>query len=81
MRSTEFGTEETGVINTNYCIYCYRKGRFTEPDITLEQMVDKMTNTLVERRGLDEDKARRQTRNLIRQLRRWSVEDIEPDGD
>ena len=32
------GTNADGSKSTMYCSHCYEKGRFTSPDITLEQM-------------------------------------------
>jgi len=42
------GTESDGSRSTEYCSYCYRSGRFTEPDITLEQMMSKVEGKLRE---------------------------------
>jgi len=42
------GTEKNGEKSSTYCIYCYQNGVFTEPDITLEQMVDKVKAKLKE---------------------------------
>lgn len=40
------GTEQDGSSNADYCIYCYSNGKFTNPEITLEEMtahvIDKM---------------------------------------
>jgi len=35
------GTEMDGDISKEYCSFCYQGGKFTEPNITLEQMVGK----------------------------------------
>ncbi len=32
------GTESDGSKNGMYCSYCYEKGAFTQPDITLDEM-------------------------------------------
>ena len=36
------GTEADGQISTEYCSHCYVDGRFTLPDITAEQMVERV---------------------------------------
>ena len=36
------GTERDGSLTTEYCSHCYRQGGFIEPDITAEQMVEKV---------------------------------------
>lgn len=33
------GTEADGSRSEDYCIYCYKDGRFTQ-DMTMEQMID-----------------------------------------
>jgi hypothetical protein len=32
------GTNADGSISKTYCSYCYQKGRFTQPDITVKEM-------------------------------------------
>jgi len=32
------GTNADGTLSSEYCSHCYRKGAFTQPNITLEQM-------------------------------------------
>jgi hypothetical protein len=32
------GTNADGTLNHKYCSYCYEKGRFTQPDITVGEM-------------------------------------------
>ncbi len=38
----DFGTEADGSRNEEYCRFCYRDGGFTDPDITMEQMINKL---------------------------------------
>jgi len=35
------GTESNGNQSTVYCSFCYQDGKFTEPNLTLEQMIEK----------------------------------------
>lgn len=37
---TDFGTNEDGSRNEDYCCYCYQKGAFTNPSMTMEEMID-----------------------------------------
>lgn len=32
------GTEKDGSLNTTYCSSCYQNGKFTRPNITMEEM-------------------------------------------
>lgn len=34
------GTEVDGSKSENYCVCCYKDGEFTQPDATLEQMIE-----------------------------------------
>lgn len=34
-----FGTDESGSINEEYCIYCFRNGEFTQ-DFTMDEMIE-----------------------------------------
>jgi len=44
------GTEADGGKSDEFCSYCYRKGRFTHPRISLEQMIAKAQDKLREMR-------------------------------
>jgi hypothetical protein len=34
------GTEADGTPSTLYCSHCYRDGKFTDPDMTVQQMIE-----------------------------------------
>ncbi len=38
----DFGTNADGSNNNEYCSYCFRNGKFTEPNMTVEQTDRKM---------------------------------------
>jgi len=42
------GTEADGRKSTEYCSHCYRNGRFIEPDLTVDQMVEKVRGKMKE---------------------------------
>lgn len=63
------GTEADGGRSTDYCSHCYQSGRFTEPDIRVEQMVAKVEGKLREMH-FPGFLARHFTKN-IPMLRRW----------
>jgi hypothetical protein len=42
------GTNSDGTISTMYCSHCYHQGRFTMPDLTVEQMKDRVKGKLKE---------------------------------
>ncbi len=51
------GTEASGKKSQEYCSHCYQKGKFTAPDLTVEQMVarvkDKMREMKVPPLGIE----------------------------
>lgn len=40
------GTNQDGSLNKKFCRNCYQNGSFTAPEITLEEMEDKVKKTL-----------------------------------
>lgn len=48
------GTEKDGSPNHEYCKYCYQQGEFTNPGLTMEEMIDHMTR-IMEREKIPED--------------------------
>ncbi len=39
-KEENFGTNADGSKTSEFCSYCYQKGAFTEPDITMEKMIE-----------------------------------------
>lgn len=67
----DFGTTATRVKNLDYCRYCFVNGNFTEPDITMDQMIEKCTSIVVTKKNMTEDKARSVISGVIPALKRW----------
>ena len=42
------GTEGNGSKSTDYCSHCYRMGQFTEPDLTADQIGEKVRGKMKE---------------------------------
>ena len=42
------GTEKNGTKSTKYCSNCYQNGKFTLPDITVEQMMERVKGKMHE---------------------------------
>lgn len=40
-KANNYGTEENGKQSLQYCNFCYSNGKFIEPNITYEQMIEK----------------------------------------
>ncbi|MDK2825114.1 Putative zinc ribbon domain-containing protein [Methanolobus vulcani] len=70
----DFGTNEDGSMNNNYCTHCYQKGDFTEPDICMDDMINKCTHMMVEMNMMPEKEAKEMNMKLIPNLKRWMME-------
>lgn len=68
----QFGTETGGNTTREYCIYCYKEGKFEQPDITLEGMIE-MCTAILNQEGMDEESARSMLRNQLPFLKRWNA--------
>ena len=65
------GTEADGSRNTEYCSNCYQAGRFTQPDLTVEGMQERVMGRMREMR-IPGFLARRFTKG-IPDLKRWAT--------
>ncbi len=68
-RPGDFGANADGSKNKEYCHYCYQKGKFTEPDITRDQMIEKCAG-IIKQMNISEAQIE-QTRKFIPMLKRW----------
>jgi hypothetical protein len=65
----DFGNDADGSQNSDFCHYCFQNGRFTEPDITMERMIEKCAAILEQMQVSDIEIE--QTKKFIPMLRRW----------
>lgn len=63
------GSEADGAKSTRYCSHCYENGRFTYPDLTMEQMQARVQGKLKEV-GMPGFVAKMLSRNIPK-LERW----------
>ena len=66
-----YGTEANGSKSVDYCKYCYESGAFTEPDCTLEEMIESVAAIMVTDFGFSADDANAQCNEGIPTLKRW----------
>ncbi|WP_419871480.1 zinc ribbon domain-containing protein [Candidatus Pristimantibacillus sp. PTI5] len=64
------GTERNGDRSKTYCSHCYENGEFTQPNLTVDQMKDRVKQKLVEF-GFPKFLTGFFTRNIPK-LERWS---------
>ena len=68
-----YGTELDGGKSLDYCKYCYDKGAFTDPDCTLEEMIEICTEIMVKDFGFEAEDAKSQCKEGLPTLKRWKV--------
>ncbi len=75
MRNEEdYGTDAQGKMVSEYCHFCYHDGEFTEPGITMEEMMDRVVDVMVKRLGMQETRARSVAETFIPRLKRWKTQ-------
>ncbi len=67
----DFGTDAEGFRTNDYCRYCFQGGAFTDPSITVQQMIDKCVDIMAERGIMPEQQAKALMNEVIPKLKRW----------
>jgi len=70
-KDKDFGKNNDGSQNIEYCCFCFKNGRFTDEGITLQQKIDKLVRIGVEQLGMPEDTARYMAETKLPTLKRW----------
>lgn len=71
MESEELlATNKDGSCNEDYCIYCYKDGEFTTPDVTMEEEIE-ICVPFMKQQGIAEDEARKILNDVFPHLKRW----------
>jgi hypothetical protein len=66
-----FGTNCDGSQNQEYCCHCYQQGSFTNPDLSLVEMINKVV-TIMQNMGMSPELIT-QVQTVLPQLKRWQV--------
>ena len=69
----DFGTTADGERVGEYCVFCYENGAFTEPDISMQGMIDKCVTMMEEQGVVPAGRARELMTDLIPKLGRWQA--------
>lgn len=69
-RDEDAGTNADGSKNQEYCHFCFKNGKFTDPDLTIEKQIEKMAD-MAAKMKIPEDKAREMAKNILPTLKRW----------
>jgi hypothetical protein len=70
VKDEDFGTNADGSKNQEYCRYCFQNGNFTDPDITKEQMIEKLVG-MSDKTGMTQEDARKMADEIIPTPKRW----------
>jgi hypothetical protein len=65
----EYSQKEASGIESDYCTMCYSNGKFLNPDIKLEEMIELGVGFL--KKNIGEDAARKQLESFLPYLKRW----------
>lgn len=65
------GTEENGAKTEEYCVYCYEDGRFKQPGLSIEQMIEICVPHVVKGNSMSEEEARAMLNEFLPTLKRW----------
>jgi hypothetical protein len=65
------GTADDGSPVSEYCMFCYQKGAFTDPDQTVEGMVQSSIDFMTANLGFSAEQATQMSNDVIPKLRRW----------
>jgi hypothetical protein len=71
VKEEEFGTNADGTRNFEYCNKCFQNGKFTEPDITMDQMIEKAAREMIEEEKIPSKYAYKIAQEYIPGLKRW----------
>lgn len=63
-------TNKDGSFNEEYCIYCYKNGEFTTPNVTMEEEIE-ICVPFMKEHGMNEDEARKLLKETFPNLKRW----------
>jgi len=68
-----YGTNADGSKSEDYCQECFQNGNFTHPDVTMEQMIERATELLVQLSfgSLTEEQAKKEAEKHYPTLKRW----------
>ncbi len=66
-----YGTDANGKKAPDYCKFCFQKGAFVEPGITLTDMIKKCMRHMTHVEKLSEDQADVIANGTIPGLKRW----------
>ena len=71
-RPEDFGSTADGLRQNDYCSFCFDDGRFLQPDITIDQMIEFVMRPMIQSTGMTDVAARAVAEEMLPYLGRWS---------
>ena len=72
-KDADFGTEADGSRSRDYCSCCYQNGAFTEPEVTMDQMLARVIDICAEHNIMSREQAERELPVWFASLKRWAA--------
>jgi len=66
------GTDADGLPVSEYCMFCYKNGDFTDSDQTVDGMVQTSIDFMTANLGFTAEQATQMSNDVIRKLKRWN---------
>lgn len=66
------GTEADGLPVSEYCMFCYKNGAFTNPTQTVDEMVQSSIDFMTGTMEFAPEQATQMSNDVIRTLKRWN---------
>lgn len=64
------GTNADGSKNSDYCVYCYKDGKFTDDSSSLEEYTEYCLQ-FAEQAGMTKEEMTEHCKNVLPSLKRW----------
>jgi hypothetical protein len=71
VKPEDFGTNADGSTTREYCHFCFQKGKFTEQNLTMEQMIEKVAGIMAQLHTMPQAQATGMAKTFIPTLKRW----------
>lgn len=68
-----FGTNADSSEAQEYCVNCFRDGAFVDPELTVDQMVQRSVDFMTQNLHMPEEVSRQMSQKTIPLLRRWNA--------
>ena len=72
MSFENLGTEADGSPVSEYCMFCYQNGEFTNPTQTVDEMVQSSIDFMTAEFKMPVEQASQMSNDVIRKLKRWN---------